>query len=123
MPRKKDPTSVRQRALKLLNSMTDKPRTEMMDALRSNFPTATERYCETLWGTWRRDCKANGSLIEVFSIRDMKDGKPVKPYLKSEYVFTPVDDDVCDNPAQAVIKYEYALISKIAHAKMVVNYV
>jgi len=89
MARKPDPTSVRQRAFNLLNGMKGDTRTNMMNALRERFPNNTERYNETLWASHRSESKQNGSLVEVYSISDIKNGKSVDPYIKIEWMFHP----------------------------------
>ncbi len=89
MARQKNPNGTRQMALRALDEMTHLTRAEMLINLREMFPLAAEDYLKTLWATHRRESKESGALIEVFSIRDTKDGKPCRPFLKSEFVFHP----------------------------------
>lgn len=110
MARLKNLNGTRQMALRSLDDMAGLPRAEQLVKLREQFPNAAEEYIKTLWGTWRSECKKNGSLIEVYSVKELKNGKRVKPYLKTEWVFNP-DDDAPVTPEQA--KFEYAINLKV----------
>ncbi len=112
MARQKNPNGTRQRALRAMDDMTTLTRAEMIDELRVRFPDAAEAYLETLWATHRRESKENGSLIEVFYVRDHKDGKVVKPYLKTEWTFNP-HDSACLTSTDAKNLYRLALKRRI----------
>ncbi len=112
MARQKNPFGTRQSALRAMDSMTHLTRAEMIDKLRKKFPDAAEAYLETLWATHRRESKENGSLIEVFYVRDLKDGKTVEPYLKSEWMFNP-PAFACLTPQTAKIRYRIDLKVRI----------
>jgi len=116
MVREADPTGTRQRALRLLKTMTDKTRAEMLAELRTQFPDAAEEYIKSLWATFRSEAKEDGTLIEVFSVKDIKDGKSCAPFLKSEFTFHPATD-ACTSPQLARNKWITQMKDKILMVK------
>jgi hypothetical protein len=85
---------IKKRGLKREHVITD---------LRETFDIG-EAYAATLYASHREMAKQNGTMIEIFSVRETKDGKPVKPYLKREYVFkAPRNSTV--TPADAILAY------------------
>ena len=116
MARRPNQTGTRRTAIRLLNTMTDKSRSEMLAELRTQFPKAAEEYIKSLWATFRSEAKENGTLIEVFSVKDIKDGKACAPFLKSEYTFHPAPDD-CLTAQLAKNKWVLQTKSKIAKVK------
>lgn len=115
MARKKDPNSVRQRAFILLDTMTDIKREFVISKLMTKFSIG-ESYAATLYAAHRTINKNNGTMVKVYSVRDIKDGKPVKPYLKVENTFTPEPDD-CLSAELAKAQYALDLENKIAKAQ------
>jgi len=89
MARQKNMNGTRQLALKALKEMTTLTRAQMLDNLHIMFPQATTEYLKTLWATHRLESKEDGSLVEVFSIQDSKNGKSCDPYLKTEWAYNP----------------------------------
>jgi len=112
MARKKDPNSVRQRAFKLLDKFTETKREDVLAVLKSRFNIG-KSYAATLYAAHRTINKENGTMVKVYTIRDMKDGLPVRPYIKVENVFTPMPD-ACLTPELAKEKYKLNLQNKIA---------
>jgi hypothetical protein len=114
MARKKDPNSVRQRAFSLLDENKGVKREFMVAKLMTKFNIG-ESYAATLYAAHRTINKENGEMAKVYTIKDIKDGKPVKPYLKVENTFNP-EPHACLTPEQAKAKYELRLKNKIAIA-------
>lgn len=112
MARKKDPNSVRQRAFKLLDKLTEIKREKVLDILMTTFDIG-ESYAGTLYAAHRTINKENGTMVKVYSVRDIKDGKPVKPYLKVENTFNPAPD-ACLTPELAKARYQLELENKLA---------
>jgi len=72
-------------------------------------------YAATLYAAHRTINKQNGTMIKVYSVRDIKDGKPVEPYLKVENTFTPAAD-ACLTVENAKANYLQNLDKKITLA-------
>ena len=115
MARKTDPNSVRQRAFTLLDKLTEIKREKVIDILKTTFDIG-ESYAATLYAAHRTINKENGTMVKVYSVRDIKDGKPVKPYLKVENTFNPAPD-ACLTAELAKAKYLQELESKKAKVK------
>ena len=115
MARKKDPNSVRQRAFSMLDKLTEVKREKVIDILKEAFSIG-DSYAATLYAAHRTINKENGTMVKVYSIRDMKDGKPVKPYLKVENTFNP-EPDACLTAELAKAKYVADLKNKMAKAE------
>jgi len=115
MARKADPNSVRQRAFNLLDNLTEVKRENAINVLKNTFEIG-DSYAATLYAAHRTINKENGTMVKVYSVRDIKDGKPVKPYLKVENTFNP-KPDACLTAELAKGKYLLALKDKIAKAK------
>ena len=114
MSRTADPKSVRQRAMNLLDKSTEVKREKVIKILMDTYGIGYS-YAATLHATHRTINKENGTIVQVYSVRDMKDGKPAKPYLKVENVFNPEPDD-CLTPELAKAKYQLRMKAKIAKA-------
>lgn len=115
MARKKDPNSVRQRAFNMLDKLTEVKREKVIGILKETFNIG-DSYAATLYAAHRTINKENGTMVKVYSIRDMKDGKAVKPYLKVENTFNP-KPDACLTVELAKAKYIAGLKDKTAKAK------
>jgi hypothetical protein len=114
MARKKDPNSVRQQAFRLLDKFTDTKREDVLAVLKARYNIG-DSYAATLYAAHRTIHKENGTMAKVYSIRDVRDGKPVKPYLKVENTFNPAPD-ACLTPELAKEKYRLRLQNKIEKA-------
>lgn len=115
MARKIDPNSVRQRAFKLLDTMTDIKLNKIVEVLKKTYSIETS-YATSLWAAHRRINKKNGTMVQVYSVRDIKQGKIVAPYIKVESVFNP-SRDACLHPDHAKARYALELKSRIAKSK------
>ena len=115
MARKKDPNSVRQKAFKLLDGLKGTKREMVIKKLKTKYSIG-DAYAATLYAAHRTINKENGTMAQVYSVRDMKDGKPVNPYIKIENVFNP-NADACLTAVLAKRRYELGLKNKIAKAK------
>jgi hypothetical protein len=114
MARKKDPNSVRQRAFKMLDNLKNVKREKALEILKEAFSIG-DSYAATLHAAHRTINKQNGDMVKVYTVRDIKDGKPVKPYLKVENTFNP-PDGACLSPDDAKAKYLEELDKKITMA-------
>lgn len=114
MARKKDPSSVRQQAFKLLDALTEMERKDALAILKSRYSIG-DSYAATLYAAHRTINKENGVMVKVYSVRDIKEGKPVKPYLKVESTFNPAPD-ACLTADLAKEKYRLNLENKITKA-------
>ncbi len=103
MARKADPTSVRQQALKYLNSQVRTKREVVIGRLMERF-TIGKPYAATLYAQFRTDRKEAGTMIKVYSIRETKNGEAVLPYLKTENVLRPKANDAL-TPEDAMLSY------------------
>jgi len=103
MSRKADPKSVRQRALKFLSTQTNIKREVVIGRLMKRFKIG-EAYSATLYAQYRTDRKADGTMLQVFSIRETLNGEAVEPYLKVDNVLRPAADDAL-TPEAAYIDY------------------
>ena len=112
MARKADPNSVRQRAFNMLDNMKNVKRENALNALKAAFGIG-DSYAATLYAAHREINKENGTMVKVYTVRDIKDGKPVKPYLKVENTFNPAPD-ACLTPELAKERYRLQLENKIA---------
>lgn len=112
MARKKDPNSVRQQALSYLGTQTQAKREVVIDRLMARFAIG-QPYAATLYAQYRTDRKAAGTMVQVFSIRDRKDGQPVEPYLKVENVLRHGVDDALSEE-DAIYDYLNSLTDKQA---------
>jgi len=111
MARKKDPSSIRQRAFNMLDNMKNVKRENALKALMAAFGIG-ESYAATLHAAHRTINKETGVMVKVYSVRDVKDGKPCEPYLKEENTFMP-DDNAALSPEEAVEQYQKILENKI----------
>jgi len=114
MARKKDPNSVRQRAFNMLDNMKNVKRENALAALKAAFGIG-ESYAATLHAAHRTINKEKGVMTQVYTVRDIKDGKPVKPYLKVENTFNP-EPDAATTPEEAKVDYLQSLDKKISQA-------
>lgn len=112
MARKADPNSVRQRAFKRLDDLKNVKRENAIAILKNEFSIG-DSYAATVYASHRTINKNSGTMPQVFTVRDMKDGKPVKPYMKVENTFTPSPAS-SKTPAQAKAKYLRKQNSKIS---------
>jgi len=87
MARKIDKQSKRQKVFAYLDGQTQRDRAEVVTEIMKDFDMARP-YAMTLYQTHRKNGKANGALVEVFSIRDHKEGVTVDPYVFSKHVAT-----------------------------------
>lgn len=117
MARKADPNSTRQQAFKYLDKIKSKgmKREKVIAALKEKFSIG-DAYAATLYAAHRTIAKEKGAMIKVYSIRDMKDGKPVDPYLRVEHVFK-ASKNAALSPEEAMDKY----IRELNHKKEVVE--
>ena len=88
MARKADPNSVRQRAFAMLDDLTETKREHAIKQLKDTFDIG-DSYAATIYASHRTINKDSGTMPQVFTVRDTKDGKPVVPYLKVENTFNP----------------------------------
>jgi len=116
MARPANENSVRQRAFKLLNGMQNVKREVALKVLKDTF-TIGDSYAATLHASFRTINKQNGVMVQVFSVRDMRDGKATTPYIKVQNVFNPTPT-MCLNPTQAKKAYEMNMKQKIAASKV-----
>lgn len=116
MARKINAKSIRQRAFKLLDKLTNVKREKAIEKLKQKFSIG-ESYAATLHGSHRTINKENGTMKQVYSVRDVKDGKHVNPYLKVENVFNS-NHAQFSTPAQAKQQYALVLKIKIEQAKL-----
>lgn len=114
MARKIDKNSVRQKAFKLLDKFTDTKREDVLAILKARFCIG-DSYAATLYAAHRTINKENGTMAKVYIVRDIKDGKPVKPYLKIENTFNP-EPDASLTRVLAIDKYMLRLKDKLAKA-------
>lgn len=115
MARKKDPNSVRQRAFKALDKMTDLKREVAIEKLKNTFSIG-DSYAATLYAAHRTIGKETGKMTTVYTIRDVRDGQPVTPYLKVENTFNP-PANACTSPKQAKQRYQKELKARIEFVK------
>jgi len=115
MARKPDPNSVRQRAFNMLDNMTNVKREKALDVLKQTFGIG-DSYAATLHAAHRTINKQKGVMVKTFVIRDIKDGKPVKPYLKVINTFKP-EKGACRTLAAAVKAYREQQTKKIEIAE------
>lgn len=80
-----DKESKRQRAIHLLNAQATLKREFAIPILMEKLDIG-KSYAETLHATWRTHNKKNGGLTAVYTVKDLKDGKAVSPYIKKEFV-------------------------------------
>lgn len=111
MSRKADPNSTRQKAFKLLDNMTQIKREDVLSVLKTQFKIG-ESYAASLHAAHRTLNKKSGVMVKVYSIRDIREGKAVEPYLKVINKFNPTAED-CLSPAHAKEEYRLQLASKI----------
>jgi len=115
MARQKDPTSVRQRAFLKLDGLTSVKRETAIKQLKDEFEIG-DSYAATIYASHRTINKESGNMPMVYTVRDMKDGKPVKPYLKIENTFNP-SPNTSKTPAKAKAKYLREQKAKITAVK------
>lgn len=115
MARQADDSSVRQRAMVLIRSLTDLeiPREQQLEQLKTQFDVG-DRYAETLYATYRTE--QHGNMSKVFTVMDVKNGVDVKPYIKVENVFKVNDGDSLSASAARKV-YSDVQRTKIADAK------
>ncbi len=85
MARKIDKQSKRQKVFAYLDAQTQRDRADVVADVMKDFEMA-KPYAMTLYQTHRKQSKATGALVEVFSIRDHKEGVTVDPYVFSKHV-------------------------------------
>lgn len=112
MARQKDPNSVRQRAFTMLDGLTEVKRETAIKQLKDSFSIG-DSYAATIYASHRTINKDSGTMPQVFTIRDTKDGKQVTPYLKVENTFNPSPQS-SKTPKQAKAKYLRKQNAKIA---------
>ncbi len=115
MAKQADDSSVRQRAMVLIHSLTDLeiPRNKQLEQLQTQFDIGL-RYAETLFSTYRTEQYDN--MSKVFTIMDAKNGVEVTPYLKVENVFKIREGDSLTAAAARKV-YQAVLRKKIEHCK------
>jgi hypothetical protein len=88
MARTADTKSKRQTGFRLLNQITTQ---RMKPAKRLATVMAKlgvdKPYAETIIATHKRLAKADGRFINVYRVKDQKNGKPCKPYMSSHGVY------------------------------------
>jgi len=82
-PANKD--SKRQRGMKYLDEYSNTKREFIIPAMMKKFDIG-KNYAETIHATWRTQNKETGELIVIYTVKDLKRGKPVTPYIKKEFV-------------------------------------
>jgi hypothetical protein len=116
MAREPDPNSVRQRAFSLLDKMTDQiDWGKIRDILKEVYSIDTP-YADSLINAHRRISRTTGAMVDIYTVCDIKGGKPVKPYLKVYSTFNP-EPDACLTVELAKAKYALHLQNKIAKAE------
>ncbi len=85
MARKIDKQSKRQKVFAYLDGQTQRERADVVADIMRDFSMA-KPYAMTLYQTHRKLSKGTGALVEVFSIRDHKEGVTVDPYVFSKHV-------------------------------------
>ena len=103
MARKANDGSNRQLAFKYLDKHNGRPRAELLDELMVELDIGLV-YAKTLYQNWRTLSKQSGSLTEVFTIRDHKDGVTVDPYVFTKHVSNPSRKSA-KTEAKAVLQY------------------
>ena len=112
MARPNNPNSVRQLAMKFLDSQTGVKRSEVLIKLKTLFNIG-DRYAETLYGTFRTLNQKNGTMPKVYSVFDIRDGKSVEPYVKVINTFNPAAN-ACTTLEAAKIQYRKDMEERIA---------
>ena len=112
MARQKDPNSGGQQAFPMLDQVPDTKREDVLAVLKARYNIG-DSYAATLYAAHRTIHKQNGTMAKVYSVRDVRDGKPVKPYLKVENTFNPKPDD-CLTVELAKAQYLLRMKSKMA---------
>jgi len=115
MARKIDKKSTRQKVFGYLDKHTNQPRAFVVDKVMVDFGIG-KSYAMTLYQSHRAQSKESGFLTEVFTIRDMKEGKAVDPYMSSMHKPNPAKEDSVSKKA-ALKKYEKDLTTRITKAK------
>ena len=92
MARTENPKSNRQQAFKMLDGLTKKKREASIKVLKDKLKIG-DSYAATLYAAHRTRAKNSGTMVKVYSIRDIRNGKPVAPYIKVENKFNPTPDD------------------------------
>jgi len=115
MSRIANPNSVRQRAFKMLSDLKTVKRDVAIRLLMTHFKIGVS-YAETLHGAYRTMCKKDGSMLKVYTVLDVKDGKAVKPFMKVKNTFNVKETDAQD-PIAATAKYVANLNAKIENAQ------
>ena len=82
MANKKQQESIRQRAFRFLNDNTFPSRKEAVNQLSKEFNISTA-YAATIFQHNRNEKKANGEIINVYRVIDIKDSKTCDPYISS----------------------------------------
>jgi len=111
MPRKADPNSTRQKAFKLLDNMTQVKRDAALILMKALFNIG-DSYAASLYAAHRTLNKKSGVMVKVYIVRDIREGKAVKPYLKVINKFNATDTDSL-SPERAKEEYRLQLASKI----------
>lgn len=115
MARKIDKKSTRQKVFGYLEKHTKQPRSFVVEKVMVDFGIG-KSYAMTLYQSHRAQSKKSGHLTEVFTIRDMKEGKAVDPYMSSMHTPNPVKNDATSKKL-ALKKYEKDLTTRITKAK------
>jgi len=114
MARPANKNSVRQQGFKILDSLTHVKREYAIETLKEMFGIG-DSYSATIYASWRTLNKENGNIIKVYTVKDMKDGKPVKPFIRIQNVFNP-EPNACLNVDAAKALYKEKLNFKIFQA-------
>ncbi len=112
MARLDDPTSKRQKGLKILNKHKSKTRAECMVIIMAELEIK-EAYASTMYAEFRKRCKADGTLKTIYRILEKPVGarKVIKPYVSTTNVFKTKPSDF-KTPQAAIDAYVAANVKK-----------
>lgn len=116
MARKIDKQSKRQKVFAYLDGQTQRDRAQVVSDVMRDFGMARP-YAMTLYQTHRKLSKVSGALVEVFSIRDHKEGVTVDPYVFSRHVASASVNGDSTTVTDAVASYKTELKSRIKSAE------
>ena len=85
MARIADPNSKRQRAWALIEEKPNLKRAQMLAIFMDDLDVS-KGYANTLFESYRIEQKAQGTFVETYIVRDVKDGYIVDPYISTKFV-------------------------------------
>jgi len=95
MARPSNPNSKRQLAFAYLDEIKHIKRIDAIKMLREQFNIGIP-YAQSLHAAHRTINKQSGKMSVVYVVRDVREGKPVAPYIKELNTFTPPENSASD---------------------------